>query len=185
MHVNRTMDPAPPDKLLKYTCAITQTSSAMWRYRMRSCAQPAWWSRQEEKEMSWLVLSQACGQEETQRNLQRSHSPSLTSTPKKTRSRDYSHQRQSHAKPSSELASLRLSPWPPRQVPHSLSYATSVLSVHFSSTDRTVWWPWSSLPTSAPSNITSTLKTESYTCAPVFLSGTWWTHKNSYWNELG
>lgn len=166
----------------------------MWRYRMRSWSRDSIhlpeWSRRRKK-CQGLWTAKGVDKEETQRELtnegksQWSHSPSLTPTPKKIRSRDYSHQRQSHAKPSSELASLRLSLWPHTKsltlfsmLPLYSVYIFLSLTALCDARDHLS-------PLTAPSNIMSTLKTESYTCAPVFLSGTWWTHKNSYWNELG
>lgn len=133
-------------------------------------------SRQEEK-CQGLLSAEAMDKKETHRELtnqrksQWSHSPFLTPSPKKTRSRDCSHLRQSRAKPSSELTSLKLSG------PQTKSITLfPLLPLYPVCTSHSLIELYDECghpsPLAAPSHILSTLKASSHTCPPVYFPGT-------------
>lgn len=72
MHVNQKMDSVLSDKFLNYMCAIKQTSSEIWRQRIRnwytnSTPLPEW-SEQEEKYQG-LLSATGTDKEETKREF--------------------------------------------------------------------------------------------------------------------
>lgn len=168
----------------------------MWRYRMRSWSRDSIhrpeWSRQEEKEMSGLVISQGCGQG---RNAEGTYKwrkitvvpfPNPHPHPKKDKVKGLFTSKTEPCK-----TQLRAGIFEALSMTPTLSPSLSFLCYFCTQCTFFFHWPLCvmavvisprSLP---PQTLWAPLKNESYTCAPVFLSGTWWTHKNSYWNELG